>query len=69
MIKQYIEVLDEDEKKEKVIDVILKYGGGERVLIFCQTKKTCDFVYRLLEREKFPVNVIHGDKTQRVHAS
>ena len=37
---------------------------GERVLIFCATKRTADFLEQTLYREKYQAIAIHGGKTQ-----
>lgn len=40
------------------------FTGNDKVLIFCQTKKGCDQLQYLLNKETFDTVCIHGDKTQ-----
>ena len=37
---------------------------GDRVIIFCKTKRTCDTVTRMLRNDGYPALAIHGDKEQ-----
>ncbi len=44
-------------------DIIRREGPGARIIIFCSTKKMCDFLERTLARS-VPCAAIHGDKDQ-----
>jgi len=38
---------------------------GSRILIFCETKRTCDQLTRTLRQDGYPALAIHGDKKQQ----
>ncbi|KAH3744559.1 DEAD-box ATP-dependent RNA helicase 37 [Pelomyxa schiedti] len=61
-IQQRIEYVEEDEKREAVVDLLMKHQG--LTLIFTETKKAADMLEVFLSREGFAVNSIHGDRTQ-----
>jgi len=63
-ISQKVEILEEDQKRTKILEVLKEYGRNDKCLIFCATKRGCDQLARNLERSNFYANAIHGDKTQ-----
>ena len=50
-------------------DVQMKILGkrmdGSRTLIFCETKRGCDAITRMLRQDGYPALAIHGDKGQQ----
>ena len=52
---------DDEEKIEKIKSLLNK---TDRVLIFSQTKRSCDSLCRRLRQSGFPALAIHGDKSQ-----
>ena len=54
--------------EEKIDDLcrIIEYWDFSLWLIFCNTRRRVDFVYRNLKRNGFKVDSIHGDMTQKV---
>lgn len=38
---------------------------GSRILVFCETKRTCDTITRMLRQDGYPALAIHGDKQQQ----
>mmetsp|Transcript_27803 Transcript_27803/g.27493 ORF Transcript_27803/g.27493 Transcript_27803/m.27493 type:complete len:429 (+) Transcript_27803:326-1612(+) len=65
-IKQVIEIVEESFKLSKVVDIVHEVAKpGSKTIIFCETKKGCEVLCYELKKEKFAVDAIHGDKTQR----
>ncbi len=58
-------------QKTQLLQELIRTGGAEqgitpeRVLVFCRTKQRVDDVSRTLEREGFPVEIMHADRPQR----
>ncbi|MDR0778162.1 MAG: DEAD/DEAH box helicase [Methanomassiliicoccaceae archaeon] len=48
-------------KKEAVLDAVLKKGC--KAIVFCQTKRTCDKLYKNMSKDHI-MDVIHGDIAQ-----
>ena len=65
MIKQNIEVVDERMKKPRLVKLLQTIMDGSKMIIFCQTKRGCDYLARALSMENWPAVAIHGDKTQQ----
>jgi len=66
-IKQVVEVIDENDKDEKVLEVIQKYTNTEtknRMIIFVLKKAEAHDLEDNLWHKGFKVRSIHGDKTQ-----
>lgn len=62
-ITQEIEVMSWQDKKNKLLDR-LSHSGGEKVIIFCNMKRTCDVIESLCLDNHLPAAAIHGDKSQ-----
>lgn len=41
------------------------FSGGNRILVFVETKRTADFLAALLSETAYPTTSIHGDRLQR----
>mmetsp|Transcript_8975 Transcript_8975/g.13368 ORF Transcript_8975/g.13368 Transcript_8975/m.13368 type:complete len:290 (-) Transcript_8975:102-971(-) len=66
MIKQFIEVLQDDYAKyPRLVHHLKEFNDGSKVIIFCETKKGCDQLTRSLRGQSYAVRCIHGDKTQQ----
>lgn len=63
-IKQNIIYVDEGEKRRALFDLILS-ENPQRILIFTNSKNTCDIVDDFLYNKGLPVTSIHSDRTQR----
>ena len=63
-IRQYAYICGIDEKLDGLIRLI-KVFDVKLGLIFCNTKKSVDFVKKHLKKENFNVDSIHGDLTQK----
>jgi len=63
-VKQKVLVMENSDKHLYLIKVLEKLMDGQRILVFCQTKRNCDAVTRSLREEGWPARCIHGDKLQ-----
>ena len=64
-IKQLSFKSDDRDKIEDLYKLI-EYYDFNLWLIFCNTRRRVDFVYRSLKRQGYAVDSIHGDMTQKV---
>lgn len=71
-VKQTVLVVEEHEKNKLMHDCIKQLGEGETCLVFCQTKRGCDDLFREIKLQSYDfttkpwVGVIHSDKEQWV---
>lgn len=64
-ITQHVFVIDEKEKKKNLFKIFRENAADDfKVLIFCSTKKQCDFIAELLQKDGHQAMAIHGDKDQ-----
>ncbi|KAL9263230.1 DEAD-box ATP-dependent RNA helicase 20-like protein [Drosera capensis] len=63
-IKQHVEIVTENQKYNKLVNLLEDIMDGSRILIFMDTKKGCDQVTRQLRMDGWPALSIHGDKSQ-----
>lgn len=56
-------LISEFEKQAQLADILRKLGDGNRVIIFCTTKRTCDQLAYHIARD-FRSGALHGDKKQ-----
>lgn len=64
-IVQKVEVVNWQDKKNKLLFYLQDYKK-DKVIIFCNMKRTCDVIESLLLDSGFSATAIHGDKTQSV---
>ena len=64
-IKQFLFKSDDRDKIDDLCKLI-EYYDFNLWLIFCNTRRRVDFVYRNLKRRGYKVDSIHGDMTQKV---
>lgn len=62
-ITQKVEIVDWKDKKNKLL-FYLQDRRSDRVIIFCNMKRTCDVIESFLIDHGFPATATHGDKTQ-----
>lgn len=67
-ITQKVEVVDWQDKKNKLL-FCLQDKKSDRVIIFCNMKRTCDTIEDFLREKGFHAAAIHGDKTQAARDS
>ena len=70
-IDQKVIFIHREAERDPALTHQLRLGKpGERVLVFCSTKKSCEAVFRALRKEGSSCSTIHGDKGQaeREHA-
>lgn len=66
-IKQTTDVCAPNEKVEKLIDFVKstkQNDSSARLLVFCNQKRSVDFVTQMLTRNRFHAIAIHGDRSQ-----
>ncbi|KAI4355518.1 hypothetical protein L6164_004282 [Bauhinia variegata] len=63
-IRQYVDVVSEKQKYDKLVKLLEDIMDGSRILIFMDTKKGCDQITRQLRMDGWPALSIHGDKSQ-----
>lgn len=78
---KFIQISDSRKTIPKIKQFSFKCGEGDKIddlcrlieyydfnlwLIFCNTRRRVDFVYRSLKRKGYAVDSIHGDMTQKV---
>eukprot|EP00633_Aureoumbra_lagunensis_P002102 CAMPEP_0197295298 /NCGR_PEP_ID=MMETSP0890-20130614/35206_1 /TAXON_ID=44058 ORGANISM="Aureoumbra lagunensis, Strain CCMP1510" /NCGR_SAMPLE_ID=MMETSP0890 /ASSEMBLY_ACC=CAM_ASM_000533 /LENGTH=701 /DNA_ID=CAMNT_0042771211 /DNA_START=43 /DNA_END=2148 /DNA_ORIENTATION=- len=64
-IKQHVILLKGDaQKRNALIDILLKNRKDDKVLIFCNEKKGCDALSKFLQSKGIRTLTIHGGKAQ-----
>ncbi|XP_065834089.1 probable ATP-dependent RNA helicase DDX4 [Oscarella lobularis] len=63
-IDQRVIAVGQFEKRDQLVE-ILHASGSDRVLVFVDTKRNCDFLAVFLSQTGFPTTSIHGDRYQR----
>jgi ATP-dependent RNA helicase DDX3X len=63
-VTQSLEYVEQHEKIEKLMSFLLTIEQG-LILVFVETKRSCDYIEDLLCSKGFPACSIHGDKSQR----
>merc|ERR1719215_1188288 len=63
-IRQYVEVVQEQDKRGRLKRLLEKVMDGSKILIFCSTKRDGDQLTREMRTDGWPALCIHGDKKQ-----
>ena len=63
-VTQTVEYVEEQDKMDALMKFLLTIEDG-LILIFVETKRSCDYVEDMLCGRGFPACSIHGDKSQR----
>ncbi len=63
-VKQTVEYVDQRDKLDHLMRFLLTIEEG-LILIFVETKRSCDYIEDVLCTKGFPACSIHGDKSQR----
>merc|ERR1712039_449608 len=63
-IRQYVEVVQEQDKRSRLKRLLDKVMDGSKILIFADTKRNGDTLTREMRMEGWPALCIHGDKKQ-----
>lgn len=63
-VTQKVEFVEEQDKIDTLMRFLLTIEEG-LILIFVETKRSCDYLEDVLCQQGFPACSIHGDKTQR----
>merc|ERR1719230_1941159 len=63
-IRQYVEVVQESDKRHRLRRLMDKVMDGSRILIFADTKRGADELTREMRMDGLPALCMHGDKKQ-----
>lgn len=63
-IKQIVRVTEERHKNGILMDSLKSWKSSDKIIIFCNKKRTCDYLESELSRRGFKAVAIHGDKAQ-----
>merc|ERR1711920_249196 len=63
-IRQYVEVVQEHDKRGRLKRLMEKVMDGSKILIFCASKRDSDQLTREMRLDGWPALCIHGDKKQ-----
>lgn len=63
-IHQVIKIVEERDKVDSLFDFLS--SNKKKLIIFCNKKRTCDYLQTELERKRIYASAIHGDKSQQV---
>jgi len=63
-IRQYVEVVQEQDKRSRLKRLLEKVMDGSRILIFASTKRGGDELTREMRTDGWPALRMHGDKKQ-----
>jgi len=63
-IRQYVEVVQEQDKRGRLKRLLEKVMDGSKILIFCETKRGGDQLTLEMRLDGWPALCIHGDKKQ-----
>ena len=63
-IEQVFEILEDQDKRDKLIEIAQEHKHEGKILIFANTKKSVDYIVKILHRYDCRSIGIHGDKTQ-----
>ena len=56
---------DEDDKAQQLLQILHSLGRGDRCLIFCEMKRSCEILANdLMQYHGVPAVRIHGDMAQ-----
>lgn len=66
-IKQYVEFVEEAGKFDLLVKVLSTVSriANSKVVVFAETKRGCETLFRQLREKQWPAEAIHGDKSQR----
>merc|ERR1719199_761648 len=63
-IRQYVEVVEDRDRRERLRQLLEKVMDGSRILIFADTKRGGDQLTREMRTDGWPALCMHGDKKQ-----
>lgn len=63
-IHQVVKMMDERDKVDNLLEFLT--NNHKKLIIFCNKKKTCDYLEYELSRKKHRAAAIHGDKSQNI---
>lgn len=63
-IRQIVRVCQDRYKNDILLDSLRDWKSDDKIIIFCNKKRTCDYLETELNRKGFKAVAIHGDKPQ-----
>jgi len=65
-VKQFVEVCEDTEKPRKLQRILERIADkeGSKIIIFCETQRTCDTLTKSMRQDGWPALAIHGAKAQ-----
>jgi ATP-dependent RNA helicase DDX5/DBP2 len=63
-IEQIVEVMDSEDKYDRLITILEAEMDGSQILVFVETKSSVDALTRVLRKNGWPALGLHGDKNQ-----
>lgn len=65
-ISQYVSIIDEADKKPELMKILKSKvkNPDDKILIFVTTKRNCDYLAQMLDKDGYKSLSIHGDKSQ-----
>ena len=63
-IRQHVLFISEQQKKQTLIDLLRRKQPSEKYLVFCNEKRGCDALRKVVENAQIRCGVLHGGKTQ-----
>mgnify|MGYP001241142809 CR=1 FL=1 len=63
-IRQHVLFISEQQKKQTLIDLLRRKQPNEKYLVFCNEKRGCDALKKVVENAQIRCGVLHGGKTQ-----
>ncbi|CAH0366449.1 unnamed protein product [Pelagomonas calceolata] len=63
-IRQHVLFISEQQKKQTLIDLLRRKQPSEKYLVFCNEKRGCDALKKVVENAQIRCGVLHGGKTQ-----
>merc|ERR1711972_94244 len=63
-IRQYVEVVQQHDKRNRLRRLLEKVMDGSKILIFCSTKRDSDDLTKEMRTDGWPALCLHGDKKQ-----
>ena len=63
-IRQHVLFIPEASKKQALIDLLRRKQPNEKYLVFCNEKRGCDALSKVVQNAQLRCGVLHGGKTQ-----
>ncbi|MEO1654821.1 MAG: DEAD/DEAH box helicase [Bacteroidota bacterium] len=68
-IQQEVREVPKGKNKLAILMELIQEAEGQKVILFCETKRSVEQVCRALQKSDIQADMIHGDKTQKARES